>query len=67
MGAARPAHDLAARQGAQEPLVFYGVKDGKRRELVITNVAKNSVTGYLLLPKETEAPMNAANPQTDSE
>ncbi len=38
------------RQGAQQPVVFYGTKDGKRRELVITNVAKNSVTGYVLLP-----------------
>ena len=37
-------------QGAQEPVVFYGYHDGKRRELVITNVAKDSVSGYLLLP-----------------
>ena len=40
------------RQGAQEPVVFYGTKDGKRRELVITNVTKNSVSGYLLLPRD---------------
>jgi len=39
-------------QGAQEPVVYYGYRDGKRRELVITNVAKNSVSGYVLLPVE---------------
>ena len=37
-------------QGAQEPVTFYGFKDGKKREVVFTNVAANSVTGYLLLP-----------------
>jgi len=37
-------------QGAQQPVVFYGYQDGKRRELVITNVTKDSATGYLLLP-----------------
>jgi len=36
-------------QGAQQPVVFYN-RDGKRSELVITNVAKNSVSGYLILP-----------------
>jgi hypothetical protein len=36
-------------------VVFYGYEDGKKRELVITNVTQNSVTGYLLAPKqETE-------------
>jgi predicted nucleic acid-binding Zn-ribbon protein len=54
-------------RGAQEPVIFYGVKDGKRRELVITNVAKNSVTGYLLLPKDGEARPESANQQTGSE
>jgi hypothetical protein len=48
-------------QGAQEPVVFYGVKDGKKRELVITNVGKNSVTGYLLLPLETSSESAAAS------
>ena len=38
-------------QGSQEPVVFYGNADGRKRELVITNVSKNSVTGYLLLPQ----------------
>ena len=37
-------------QGAQQPVVFYGVHDGKRKELVITNVTRDSITGYLLLP-----------------
>jgi predicted transcriptional regulator len=37
-------------QGAQQPVIFYGVRDGKRKELVITNVTRDSITGYLLLP-----------------
>jgi chaperonin cofactor prefoldin len=40
-------------QNAGEPVVFYGHEDGKKRELVITNVTKGSVTGYLLLPGES--------------
>jgi predicted transcriptional regulator len=36
-------------QGAQQPVVFYGVRDGKRKELVITNVTRDSISGYLLL------------------
>lgn len=39
------------QQSALEPVIFYGSHDGQKRELVITNVATNSVTGYLLLPK----------------
>jgi LPXTG-site transpeptidase (sortase) family protein len=35
--------------GTQDPLVFYGHGDGKRRELVITRVTANSVSGYLIL------------------
>ncbi len=38
-------------QSVQEPVIFYGYQDGQKRELVITNVTTNSVTGYLLLPK----------------
>jgi hypothetical protein len=37
-------------QGTQQPVVFYGTRDGKRKELVITNVTRDSITGYLLLP-----------------
>jgi hypothetical protein len=40
------------KQAAQQPIVWYGYRDGKRREVVITNVAKNSVSGYVLLPAE---------------
>jgi chaperonin cofactor prefoldin len=36
-------------QNAGEPLVFYGKEDGKKRELVITDVTEGSITGYLLL------------------
>ncbi len=39
-------------QSVQEPVIFYGYQDGQKRELVLTNVTKNSVTGYLLLPKQ---------------
>ena len=34
-------------QSVREPVVFYSQKDGKTHELVITNVANGSVTGYL--------------------
>ena len=48
------------KQGAQEPVVWYGTRDGKRREVVITNVAKNSVSGYVLLPVEGNSTASAA-------
>jgi len=41
-------------QGAQEPVVFYGNHDGKKRELVITSVTNKSAVGYLLVPTEEE-------------
>ncbi len=47
-------------QGAQQPVVFYN-RDGKRGELVITNVAKNSVSGYLILPADS-SPNGSAPP-----
>jgi len=37
-------------ENAREPLVFSGHEDGKRREVVITSVGRNSVSGYLQLP-----------------
>jgi|SRR5579862_2758895 hypothetical protein len=49
-------------QGAQEPVIFYGYKDGQKRELVFTNVAANSVTGYLLAPNQE--PNQAASTET---
>jgi sortase A len=42
-------------QSARQPVVFYGAKDGRRRELVITAVTKNSITGYLVLPQASQA------------
>jgi len=42
-------------QSVQEPLVFYDLQQGKRHELVITHVAKNSVVGYLIEPKTAPA------------
>lgn len=38
--------------GSQEPVVFYGLNDGKKREVVITSVGKDSIAGYVLLPKQ---------------
>ncbi|MBZ5618979.1 MAG: class D sortase [Acidobacteriia bacterium] len=46
-------HDHSARQ----PVIFYGSRDGRRRELVITGVTKYSVAGYLVL---AEAPHRKA-------
>lgn len=51
------------QQGAQEPVVFYSITDGKRRELVITSITEKSAVGYLLLPGEE--PM--AEPNTAAE
>jgi sortase A len=39
-------------QDARKPVIFYPGHDGKRRELVITRVSRNSVTGCLLLPSQ---------------
>jgi sortase A len=39
-------------QETRKPVVFYGHKDGKKRELVITNVTRKSAGGYLILPKD---------------
>ena len=47
-------------QAAQQPVIFYGYQDGKRRELVITNVTRNSVTGYLILPADAHSYLTAA-------
>jgi hypothetical protein len=52
-------------QGAQQPVVFYGYHDSKRRELVITNVSKTSVSGYLLLPADSDSNTNASLTKTD--
>ena len=51
-------------QDAQEPVVFYGLTDGKKRELVITQVAKGSVAGYLVLPKGADAPTTVSDATT---
>jgi len=38
-------------RSAQEPVIFYGFRDGIRHELVITNVTNDSITGYLVTPR----------------
>jgi hypothetical protein len=53
-------------QGAQQPVVFYGSQDGKRREVVITNVTKDSVTGYVLLPDEGHGTVAASLSTADA-
>lgn len=50
-------------QSAMEPVVFYGLADGKKRELVITQVTKNSIAGYLLLPANSD-PTKASSGST---
>jgi len=53
------------RQDAQEPFVFYGREHDRKRELVVTRVRSNSVTGYLILPAaETPAKQVAARRTT---
>jgi len=49
------------KQSTQEPVVFYGFRDGKKREVVLTKVTKNDATGYVLLPKDVASPALAAN------
>jgi len=39
-------------QRTQDPVIFYGHHDGKRRELLITKVTSRSATGYFLMPGE---------------
>jgi hypothetical protein len=41
------------KHSTSEPVIYYGHDDGKKRELVITDLTKNSMIGYLLLPKGT--------------
>jgi hypothetical protein len=47
-------------QGAQQPVIFYGYQDGRKRELVITNVTPDSVAGYLVLPKQSASQSSSA-------
>jgi predicted nucleic acid-binding Zn-ribbon protein len=47
-------------QSVQEPVVFYGLEDGNKRELVITHVTRNSVVGYLILPQAATTSPSAA-------
>ena len=35
------------KRSASEPVVFYSMRDGKRRELRLTNITTGAVTGYL--------------------
>jgi hypothetical protein len=48
-------------QDAREPVIFYAGRDGKRLELVITKVGRDSVTGCLLLPSEKYKEKTAAH------
>jgi len=54
-------------QTAGEPVVFYGHEDGKKRELVITSVTKDSVAGYLLLPGESGASREIASARSSDQ
>jgi len=48
------------KQAAQQPIIWYGRSDGKRREVVITNVDRGSVSGYVLLPADDGATVASA-------
>jgi hypothetical protein len=39
-------------QRTDDPVIFYGHGDGRKRELRITDVTRTSVAGYLILPGE---------------
>jgi chaperonin cofactor prefoldin len=52
-------------QNVQEPVIFYHKKDSRPSELVITNITKDSVVGYLLMPAKPGSagePVAAAAP-----
>ena len=51
-------------ESVHEPVRFYHKNGGEPYELVITDVTKHSVAGYLLVPKEQQA---AASPSPDTE
>jgi sortase A len=38
-------------QPTHDPVIFYGYEDGKKRELLITQVTSSSASGYLLTPE----------------
>lgn len=38
-------------QSVQVPVVFYGMADGKKREVVFTQITQDSVAGYVILSK----------------
>lgn len=50
-------------QGAMQPVIFYSNADGRRREIVFTNVTRNSVVGYVIVPADA----NAASANASSE
>ncbi len=47
-------------QGAQQPVTFYQKHDNRPVQLVLTQVAKNSVAGYVLMPVGAAASAPAA-------
>lgn len=49
-------------QGAMQPVIYYSSADGRRRELVFTQVTQGGAVGYLLLPADAEATPHAAVP-----
>jgi hypothetical protein len=53
-------------QDARKPVIFYAGRDGKRLELVITKVGRDSVTGCLLLPGEKYKEKTAAHRYADA-
>jgi sortase A len=54
-------HSIALKNQAEDrPVFFHGHDDGKQRELMITRITANSVSGYLLLYGSGPAPIHEA-------
>jgi len=49
-------------QGIQNPAVFYTSTDSRPIELVFTDVAKNKITGYVLMPVAMDSQKTAEQP-----
>lgn len=54
------------RQTVEAPVVFYPKSGGEAYELVVTRVDRKDVTGYLLIPSESESQSQRANTASNS-
>lgn len=54
-------------QGAMQPVIFYSNADGRRREIVFTNVTRSSVVGYVIVPADAKAATTNGSSQRTGE